>query len=230
MPDSLGDRIKRYERVFDMKAVRRMPLMVRLDGRAFHTYTRKMKKPFASDFLDAMVSSATTVAEDMQGFKAGYVQSDEATFCITDYDSLETEGWFDYRISKMVSISASLMSVAFNRALGRDSLAVFDGRAFNVPREDVVNAFLWRAKDWQRNSLQMYCQSLFSHKQLQGKKQPDMHEMLHQIGKNWTTDLLPIERNGTFLINVDGKIYERRDVLPEYASIDAAIGHLFEER
>jgi tRNA(His) 5'-end guanylyltransferase len=180
-----------------------------------------------------MVSAACEVAKEMQGFKVAYVQSDEATFCLTDYDRLETQGWFDYDLSKMVSISAAIMSVAFNTHFPADklelrTLAVFDGRAFSVPPDDVVNAFLWRAKDWKRNSLQMYARSFFSHKELINKNHSELHEMLHGIGKNWAIDLTDQERNGTFIFLDNGgwgKI--RTDILPTYQSINGTIGKLF---
>ena len=221
---NLGDRIKRYESVTHNVATARTPVLLRVDGRAFHTYTKGMERPFDSKLTDAMVAAAKTVAEDMQGFKLAYIQSDEATFCITDYDSIETQGWFDYDLSKIVSISASLMSVAFNNYIDNGKMAVFDSRAFNVPASDVANAFLWRAKDWERNSLQMYCRAHFSHKQLHGKKRADMHEMLHGKGLNWATDLEPRERNGTFLLNTGDGIKLKSDILPSYDAISELLG------
>jgi tRNA(His) 5'-end guanylyltransferase len=190
--------------------------------------------------MSAMVSSACDVAKEMQGFKVGYVQSDEATFCLTDYDRLETQGWFDYDLSKMVSISAALMSVRFNlhpNIMGGSSAfghvtspwVVFNSRAFSVPPDDVVNAFLWRARDWERNSLQMYARAFFSHEQLLNKGRAGIHEMLHGIGKNWAMDLTDQERNGTFIFfnSPDGGEI-RTDILPTYGSINKAIGKLFE--
>lgn len=224
----LGDRIKRYEKTFHHTALHRSPLMIRVDGRAFHTFTRKLKRPFDTELMAAMVSSACQIAKDMQGFKAGYVQSDEVTFCLTDYDTVETQGWFDYDLSKIVSISAAMMSVAFNANYPSQRRPVFDSRAFSLPIYDVVNAFLWRAKDWERNSLQMYARSFFSDKELHGKARIDMHEMLHGIGKNWTIDLTPQERNGTFLILNNGNIEQRTDIVPTYLNIKEAIGGLFD--
>src|SRR3990167_9420441 len=112
--NNLADRIKRYEKTFSHSTVKRMPVMIRVDGRAFHTFTRSFKKPFDDWFMSSMVLAATEVAKDIQGFKCAYIQSDEVSFCLTDYDTIETEGWFDYDLSKMVSISAALMSVYFN--------------------------------------------------------------------------------------------------------------------
>lgn len=224
----LGDRIKRYEAVSHQTATGRTPLMIRVDGRAFHTLTRGMNRPFDIDFIDAMVSSATDVAMQMQGFKLAYIQSDEATFCITDYDRIESQGWFDYDLHKITSITAAIMSVRFTHHLHTDSFPVFDCRAFSVPANDVVNAFLWRAKDWERNSLQMYARAHFSHKQLHGQNRQAMHDMLHAAGKNWATDLSPQLRNGTYLVAGAGLIDRRCDVLPSFDALNAAFGPLFD--
>lgn len=228
--DSLGDRIKRYEGCFDNTVIPRMPVIIRVDGRAFHTFTKHIDKPFDRGFMLGMSMAAYDVAKEMQGFKVAYIQSDEVTFCLTDYDTLTTQGWFGYRVSKMISISAALMSVTFNRmyALGTSTnRPVFDSRAFSVPIDDVVNTFLWRAKDWRRNSIQMYAQHFFSHKELHKQNQENMLNMLNSIGKDWNTDLNNMERNGTFLILKDGEIQIRYDILPNFQSINDGIGDLF---
>lgn len=223
---SLGDRIKKYEKTNHYQLLSRTPLMIRVDGRAFHTFTKICNRPFDNHFIDSMIFSALDVSKEMQGFKVAYIQSDEVTFCLTDYDTLTTEGWFDYDLAKVISISASLMTINFNHFFGVNSKGhypVFDSRAFSIPVDDVVNAFLWRAKDWNRNSIQMYARSFFSAKQLHKKKIPEIHEMLYSIGKNWSTDLDDIKKNGTFIIGKES----RYDILPTYESINNAIGNLF---
>ena len=215
----LGDRMKGYEAAARFVLPRRMPLIVRVDGRAFHTLTRSMDKPFDAHFMLAMLTAARAVADDMQGFVAGYVQSDEASFLLQDYAQLDTEPWFGKDLCKVVSLSAATMSVEFTRAIGRD--ATFDSRAFVVPESEVVNYFVWRAKDWARNSLSMYAQANFSHRELHGKGRADMHEMLHSIGKNWTVDLGNSERNGTFLLRFGRDLAESNAVLPSYESVSA---------
>lgn len=215
--DGLGDRMKRYEECFHFHLPRRLPLIVRVDGRAFHTVTRGMRKPFDPFFIECMVRAARSTADDMQGFTLGYVQSDEASFYLQDDAQLDTEPWFGKDLSKIVSLSAAMMSVAFSRALGDD--CHFDARAFIVPHAEVANYFLWRAKDWERNSLSMLAQAHFSPKQLHGKGRADMHEMLHGIGVNWTTLLSTRERNGTYLVGTE----ERTDVLPKFQAIDALL-------
>lgn len=216
----LGDRMKRnYEAPACHYLTRRMPVIIRVDGRAFHTFTRGFKKPFDQRMIDAMVVAAMRVFDEVQGCKLAYVQSDEASFVLTDYDELTTEAWFGYNKSKIESVSASVMTAAFARCMrlaNIKDLAYFDARAFNIPEAEVVNYFLWRAKDWSRNSVTMLAQAYFSHKELQGKSVPEMHEMLHGIGRNWTT-LTEEERKGTFLLTGDACEY----IEPRYSQIEA---------
>lgn len=216
----LGKRMKEnYELRSRYYLTRRTPVIIRVDGRAFHTLTTKMncKKPFDRKFIDAMILSARRALEEMQGFKLAYIASDEVSFLITDYDELETSAWFDYNKSKIESISASLMSVHFSVVVGLAS--IFDCRAFNIPVSEVTNYFLWRARDWHRNSVQMYAQSFFSHDELYKKKIVDMHEMLYSIGKNWAKDLSDVEKNGTFIL----KCGDLRFLTPTFHSIDALL-------
>lgn len=203
---SLGERIKSYERVSAHQLTPNSSVIIRVDGRAFHTFTRGMDRPFDQELMDTMVEAARETAADMQGFKLGYTQSDEATFLLTDFDRHDTLGWFGYDLSKLISISASLFTMAFNRRFIYKQRAVFDSRAFVVPELDVPNVFVWRQKDWERNSLQMLARSRFSAKQLHGKGRADMHQMLHEIGVNWATDCTDQQKNGTFVLH-DGDIH-----------------------
>lgn len=222
--EAIGDRMKNnYENRSRFYLTRRTPVIVRLDGKAFHSVTNGCAKPFCDAFLSAMRFGAIYCKDNMQGFKMAYIQSDEVSFLLTDYDTLQTEAWFDYNLSKILSVSASFMSIGFSDVFGR--FGVFDARAFNIPREEVSNYFLWRALDWQRNSIQMYAQSFFSHKQLHKKNQVDMHEMLHSIGKNWTEDLDNKWKNGTWLI---GDII-KSDILPNYELINNYVEKLIYE-
>jgi tRNA(His) 5'-end guanylyltransferase len=186
----------------------------------------------------------------MQGFEVAYHQSDEVSFLITDYSTLETSAWFDYNVQKVATIAASVMTAHFNfliqaRTLEhakdaatekrRDAVwddwylglvkrfAYFDARAYNVPKEDVSNYYLWRCKDWERNSTQMYCRQFFSSKQMHGQGRADQHEMLHKIGKNWAVDVPAPFRNGTFILK-DGR--EETEVRADYPSISALVDPL----
>ena len=221
----MATRMKGYEACFSPTLMRRMPVIVRVDGRAFHSL--RLEKPFDRAFRQAMVDTAILVAKEMQGFRLAYHQSDEVSFLLLDTDTLQTEPWFANTLNKLVSISAALMSAGFTTAWASHAqlspyvtIHAFDSRAFNVPPEEVANCFLWRAKDWERNSVAMFAQANFSHRQLHGKGRADMHEMLHGIGKNWATDVPEDFRNGTFILR-DGSL--RSDVLPTFQAVDALV-------
>ncbi len=224
---SLSDRmLENYEQVTQFRLIRRMPVIIRVDGRAFHSLTRKCEKPFDQIFINSMACAARDVSQEMQGFKLAYIQSDEASFLITDYDKLNTQGWFGYELSKIISLSAALMSAHFTSCFCQNGYtAAFDARAFNIPRDEVANYFLHRTQDWQRNSIQMYAQSFFSHKQLHKKNQADMHEMLHEIGKNWATDLTEQKKNGTWLVQKEA-LHTRYDILPQFSAINEVVSDL----
>lgn len=220
---NLGDRMKEYEYVARDYFTKRTPVIVRVDGKAFHTFTRDFDRPFDHTLSESMISAAMQVFNEMQGCKLAYVQSDEASFVMTDYDNLDTQGWFGYNQSKIETISASCMTMAFNRCMrlaGKCGDAMFDARAFNIPPDEVANYFLWRAQDWHRNSVSMFAQAHFSHKKLHKKNINDMHDLLHDIGKNWTLDLSMTERNGTFLYQVPTGMVENSGVLPTYQNIE----------
>lgn len=202
MTASIGDRMKSYERAYDPHFTPNSPVVIRVDGRSFHTFLRGAARPFDMRFIDAMSDAAGTVAVDMAGFKLAYVQSDECTFVITDYDRHETQGWFDYSLNKIVSITASAFTLEFNHYYDTSS-GLFDARAFVVPEPDVPNVFVWRQRDWTRNSVQMYARSHFSHKQLHGKKMDDLHAMLAEKGMSWENDFTDVIKYGTF-VHPDG--------------------------
>lgn len=215
MADSLGDRMKKmYEDRYRISLTRRVPVVLRIDGRAFHTLTRGLNKPFDAKFIHSMVYAATKVVEDVQGAKVAYVQSDEISILLTDYDTIYTEAYFDYNLQKIVSNVASLATIHFNdyfrERVRPEAVATFDCRAFNVPESDVANYFLWRWRDWERNSIQMLARSLYEQSRLHGKKRADLHEMCFQRGVNWA-DLDSRFKNGTLLVREGSRWFEKTD-------------------
>ncbi len=221
----LAERMKKYEYITRDHLMPRIPVIVRVDGKAFHTFTKNFDRPFDYRFMDTMATSVLEVFKEMQGCKMAYIQSDEASFVLTDYDQLDTQGWFDYNQQKIVSISASTMTAVFNYQLSKyteePTCARFDSRAFNVPEAEVANYFLWRAQDWHRNSVTMYAQASFSHKELHKKTISDMHDMLYTRGKNWATDIPLRARNGTFIYrDASGVIQTSSLIQPQYVAID----------
>lgn len=197
--DNIGDRMKRYEKVFDFKLAPRIPLFIRVDGKAFHTYTKGFNKPYDNKLITAMFTAARKTAREMQGFKLAYVQSDECTFMLTDYDNLDTQGWFNYELNKVVSLTAAYFTAYFNECMATDKIAVFDARAYSIPESDWPNMFVWRQQDWERNSLQMLARAHYSHAELEHKNTSQLHELLYKKGINWA-NLKPIYKNGTFIV------------------------------
>ena len=114
--DNLGIRMKEnYENIAKTKLVRRMPVAIRIDGKAFHTFTRGFKKPFDEVLIESMQETTKYLCENIQGCVFGYTQSDEITLILVDYEKLETCAWFDYEVQKLCSISASMATMAFNK-------------------------------------------------------------------------------------------------------------------
>lgn len=213
--DNLGNRMKsNYEDKSRYKLIRRMPVIIRLDGKSFHTFTKYCEKPFDNDLSDAMTNTMLYLLHHIQGAKLGYQQSDEISILVTDYDDLQTDAWFDNNIQKISSISSSMATAYFNHFYTKtEKFAFFDSRCFNIPKEEVNNYFIWRQKDWERNSLQMVCRSYFSHKELHGKKRDDMHNMLYSIGINWA-DLDDKWKNGcTIYKNESGVLDEDNSII-----------------
>lgn len=108
--------MKTYEAVPKVKLVRRMPVIIRLDGKAFHTFTRGFVKPFDAVLMKTMNDTMKYLCENIQGCVLGYTQSDEISLVLIDYQTLTTDAWFEYSVEKMCSIAASMATLAFNRA------------------------------------------------------------------------------------------------------------------
>lgn len=224
--DSLGDRMKTYENVTRTYLTRRTPVIIRLDGCHFHTFTRGMDKPYDEVFCKSMQDTMKFLCENIQNCVLGYTQSDEITLVLCDYKKITTAAWFDDNIQKMCSVSASLATLAFNRVFAENAQeamydccydflngnigdevlsnrqddydrysdylrtktnkATFDSRVFNLPISEVCNCLIWRQQDATRNSIQGLGQKYFSHKQLEGKNNSQIQDMLMlEKGVNW---------------------------------------------
>ena len=218
MKDELGKRMKEnYEDRYRIKLTRRMPVIIRLDGKSFHTFTKQCHKPFDELYNRIMYRITEYLITNIQGAKVAYTQSDEISLLLTDFDKLTTDAWFDYNVQKMTSVSSGMASGFlclecekwFRKLIYPE---VFDSRVFNIPREEVTNYFIWRQKDWIRNSVQMLAQSVFSHKELNGKNQSSMHDMLYTKGINWA-DLNDKWKNGIFIFKEDTSYKKRTDII-----------------
>lgn len=189
MSDPLGDRMKSYEDIWRQKLPRRAYTLIRLDGRAFHGLTRDMERPFDQAFAHTMDLTAERLCESISGVVLAYTQSDEISILMQDFESTNTQPWFDGNIQKIVSISAGMASVHFHAVLDKPVLMenTFDARVFSLSDPvEVANYFIWRQRDAVRNSIQMAGQSKFSQSALHRKSTADIQEMLFQEHKiNW---------------------------------------------
>lgn len=208
--DALGDRMKAYENISRNYLTRRVPVIIRLDGKAFHTFTRGMAKPFDDIMTKTMQDTMKYLCKNIQGCVLGYTQSDEITLVLTDYATIKTDAWFGYNIAKMTSIAASMATLAFNEAFrnnvkgmspvtkayfdknGNIKTGLFDARAFSIPKDEVCNCLIWRQQDATRNSIEAVGQAFFSQKELDKKNQSDIQGMLwSKFNINWNN--FPVE-------------------------------------
>lgn len=230
LKDDLGKRMKEnYEQISKTRLMRREPVIIRLDGKAFHSYTKNFKKPFDRVLMKTMQQTMRYLCENVEGCTLGYMQSDEISLLLIDYKKLNTQAWFDNEVQKMCSISASMATMIFNMIFRKkvgdyivdtfdlyniskeeeyintllkavEKGAMFDSRCFNIPKEEVTNYFLWRQLDATRNSIQMVGQANFSHKQLHKKNCNDIQDMLHEEkGINWN-DFPTTQKRGSCCI------------------------------
>ena len=231
--DELGKRMKEfYESIPKTRLVRRTPVAIRIDGKAFHTFTRGFEKPFDRALMKAMQLTMEYLCKHIQGCVFGYTQSDEITLILIDYQKLNSDAWFGYEVQKICSISASMATMAFNRYF-RDLIedycmtdprtsfetrkvyidayergAMFDARCFNIPKEEVCNLIYWRQLDAIRNSIQMVGQAFFSSRELHGKSCDEIIDMLHkEKNVNWHNFPTVCQRGASCL-----KVAQRADI------------------
>lgn len=210
--DALGDRMKAYENKSRIYLDRKTPVIIRVDGKAFHTFTRGFEKPFDDILEKAMKNTMTYLCENIQGAVLGYTQSDEITIVLIDYQEENSDAWFGYNLQKMASVAASMATMAFNKFFDSEVRkwayenqsstnvnnlrsvyynatlkgAMFDARAFSLPKFEVVNCLIWRQLDAIRNSIQAIGQSQFSHKELQNLNCDEIKEkLISERGLNW---------------------------------------------
>ncbi len=202
--DDLGDRMKVYE---SAEAGRRLlplvPVLARIDGRAFHSFTRGMARPFDTIFSGCMVKTTQDLVKET-GACMGYTQSDEITLAWYSGSS-KSQIWFDGRVAKMTSQLAAQATLSFYRSIlatmpeYAERLPTFDARVWAVPTlAEGVNAFIWRENDAVKNSVSMAASAYYSHKQLLGKSTNQKQDLLFEVGVNWN-EYPPAFKRGTYV-------------------------------
>jgi tRNA(His) 5'-end guanylyltransferase len=201
--DGLGDRCKEYERAeAGRRAMRGLPLLARLDGRAFHTFTRDLPRPYDPGMSRAMIETTRYLVQEMTAL-VGYTQSDEIT--LAWFESSQSDYAFDGRFQKLASVLAGMASAKFVQ-LVREHLPHkagevphFDCRVWQVPTlEDAAEVFVWREDDATKNSVTMAAGAYYSDAELDGKSSGVKQEMLWQKGVNWN-DFPAFFKRGSYL-------------------------------
>jgi tRNA(His) guanylyltransferase len=194
----LSYRMKGYEEAARTSFPKRLPLIVRVDGKSFGKLTARLKKPgepFHPGFTSIMNKVAIALCEEIQGAQVAYVQSDEVSVLIHGYKKFDSGVWFDNQCQKIVSVAASIAAATFTveswqlSNINEFQKAYFDARAFVIPEHDVTNYFVWRQSDAIRNSINMLGRSHFSHSHCEGKSCSNMLAMLESKNISW--DALP---------------------------------------
>jgi tRNA(His) 5'-end guanylyltransferase len=203
MPDALGDRMKMYESRESGRAMPRLPVLARLDGKCFSNWTRGLDRPYDIALTKMMVAVTKGLVQQTSALM-GYTQSDEITLLWYSPDA-RSQIYLDGKTQKMCSVLASMATWHFNYLVpmmlscNEGMPAFFDCRVWTVPTQwEAANAFLWRVQDATKNSISMAAQTVYSHKELHKKHQGDMQEMLFQKGINWN-DYPAFFKRGTFI-------------------------------
>ena len=188
---TLNDRMKAHEAVQCSVLDPDLPWVVRVDGKAFHTWTTGLERPFSAGFVAAMDEAARTLAALVQGAVLAYVQSDEVTVVVPARSTMANEPWFGGRVQKIASVAASCCASAVTLASpllfgGEGRLTMFDARVFNLPTAaEAVNCLVWRQHDAIRNSVSAAGHALFTTRRLHGMPTRVVKEMLAAAGVPW---------------------------------------------
>lgn len=207
--DALGDRMKEwYEDRTRYYLPRRTYTILRIDGKAFHTWTKGLERPYDPNFQSLMDETTRQFCTKTQGSVFAYTQSDEASILLIDFDptgeKLGTSAWFDGNVQKLCSIGAATFTAIFNthaRYLISDietrPAAVFDCRVFTIPDPiEVYNYFVWRQNDATRNSITSAAREFYSDTECFGKNCSELQEMVFQKGMNWNNYPARFKRGG----------------------------------
>lgn len=205
MVDDFGDRMKEFEQMeAGRKALPLLPIIIRLDGKGFSRWTKGLERPF-DEKLSRLMIEVTEQLVDHFNACVGYTQSDEISLVLYS-DDYKKENYFNGKIQKLVSVSASVATAYFNtyasRIFAGKPLAFFDSRVWTVPNKmEAANAILWREQDATKNSVSMAAREYYSHKELHKQGRADMMDMLMEKGVNWNNYPAFFKR-GTFVQRV----------------------------
>lgn len=177
---STAEVFKKREEESSISLPRKGWFVIRLDGKAFHTFTKGLNKPFDKNLSDAMEATLKSLCAEIQNIKFGYTQSDEISLILNDLDGENTSLWFDGQVQKMVSVAASIATAHFNKYFKNPSgkMAYFDARVFALKEDEVTQYLNWRQKDAFKNAVTLISLSHYSHKQIDSVNTKEKIEMI----------------------------------------------------
>ena len=233
-------RMKAYDDVTRRTLMRRTPVIIRVDGRGFHTFTEDFVRPFDKVFRETMALTMLEMCKRMQNCVFAYTQSDEISFVLCDWESVDTEPWFGNKERKLVSVTASMATAYFNNIFSEQvskvedskpyldhdtwtiKLGMFDSRAFNIPVEDVTNYFIWRQQDAERNSLQDVARMYYSHEELAKVSKAQLQNKLFtEQGVNWNDTPTMYKRGAcAYMKEVSGKNNKGEEAVTKQWELD----------
>lgn len=201
---TLNEELQEYESKSKIHLTKKVPVFIRVDGKAFKTFTKGFKKPYDELLSKTMMQTMQAMCEEIQGCVFGYTASDEITIILTDYHKWNSEPWLNYDAQKMSSEAASIATEAFNRFFNEnrkvlrspknaDEISIyeayeractigarFEARCFNVPEDRVCEMIFWRQNNHRRNVIQSIGRLYFSRKELLGKCNDEVLDMLYE--------------------------------------------------
>lgn len=201
--DARGDKCKDFERrEGDRRAMLGIPLIARLDGRAFHSFTGGLARPYDERMSRCMIETTKVLVDDSHAL-IGYTQSDEITLAWFHQDGSQYP--FNGRFQKVASVMAGLASARFAQLVRElipekhKAIPHFDCRVWQVPSmNDVLDILVWREDDATKNSITMAASAYYSNSQLLGKNGAEKQDMLHAKGINWN-DYPAFFKRGTYV-------------------------------
>lgn len=228
--DAINDRMKdQYEDRTRYFLPRRTYTIIRVDGKAFHTYCRGMARPYDKEFMRTIDFTAYQMAKEIMGAEFAYTQSDEISFLLTDFSKPNTEAYFDGNVQKIASITAAMATAYFNEMrISGAGLPMFDARTFTIPDHiEVENYFIGRQRDAIRNSINMLGQHYYSHKQLHGMDTSKVQEMVFEKGDNWNSHPARFKRGGLVFYDKTTLPYPSWKIAEECPSFTSEEGRKF---
>jgi len=182
-------RMKAYEKLNSVSLRTKTPVLIRIDGKAFHSFCRGMNRPVDNRLVECLNQATKSTLEEIDGARVAYLQSDEISILLTDFTQDSTQGWFHYNKQKLESVIASMFTAYFNKNFTelfaedikhKDKIAFFDCRSWSLPFTEVNNYFWWRQKDCTKNAISMIARTMFSDKELHKKNTGEVQALIEE--------------------------------------------------